>query len=627
MKATRIARAIAVAAVGALTVTGVSTLVVNPADAAVRSTVVVVSSNAMTSLNPGTPDTNLTINADIAYVTGMGFNYYNDQRNLVQNKVLGSYKIVKNTASDFRVAYTLNAGKVWSDGTPITGVDLLLSHVLSSGAYSKAAGLGDPSNTEVAPLFNSGGYGGPYDSHVVGLPTLSADKMTVTVRYDAFQPDWQIMGPGVAPVHALELMAAGKKTLQSVSANNTAKAKFLTDFKTKNSASLKKIANIWSNDYNIATISSSTNPLLLVSNGAYIVKSAVSGQSTTLVLNPKYNSGPKTSGLKTIVFKYIDDPTAAAQALKNGEINVFQGQADASSVAQLKAMSGVTVAGGTSACFEHVDLRQGAGPGTSDDYTGPFAASNNATKNAKARALRTAFLLAYPRQEILDKLVKPINSKAVLVNSSFLLPGQTGYNTIVAKSGVSKFTAGTQAARTAAALELVKNYYPSASASNQVVDIDMLWGSRANTRRAAEFELVVAAEAKAGFNVTDTMYGADGWGGELDNNDYDAAFFAWCPTAVSQTGSNANFQSDGSNNHIGFASDSVDNATHTLETKLSDAQITAQYLIVEKKLISDAVTLPIFQHPAVTGYTSALKGVKPAPLSPNLVWNFWQWHF
>ena len=626
MKATRIARAIAVAAVSALTVTGVSALVVNPADAATRSTVVIVSSNPMTSLNPSTPETNVTINADIAYVTGMGFTYYNDSRNLVENKTFGSYKIVKDAAKDFRVQYTVNPGKVWSDGTPITAVDLLLSHVLSSGDYSKSAGLGDPTSVDTSPAFNSGGYGGPYDSNVVGLPTLSADKMSVVIRYGSFQPDWRIMGPGPSPVHALVHMAAGKKSLQSASANTAAKAKFLSDFKSKNTASLKKMAKIWSESYNIQTINSKTNPLLLVSNGAYVVKSAVKNASATLALNPKYNSGPKTSGIKTIVFKFIDDASAAAQALQNREIDIFQGQADASSVAQLKNMRGVTVAGGTNACFEHVDLRLGKAYGTKDGYSGPFATSSNADKNQKARDLRTAFLLAYPRAEIVSKLIKPINSKAVVVNSSFLLPGQKGYDTIVAKSGVSKFTAGTQDQRTAAALALVKKHYPSASASNQVVNIKMLWGAPSNTRRAAEFELVVAAAAKAGFNVTNPSYPGS-WGEELGNKNYDVAFFAWCPTSVSQTGSNANFQSDGSNNFIGLISGDIDKATKKLETKLSDAEVTAQYLVVEKKLISEAVTLPIFQHPAVTGYTSTLKNVKPAPLSPNLVWNFWQWHF
>ncbi|MEN9607101.1 MAG: hypothetical protein RL605_929, partial [Actinomycetota bacterium] len=234
------------------------------------------------------------------------------------------------------------------------------------------------------------------------------------------------------------------------------------------------------------------------------------------------------------------------------------------------------------------------------------------------------FLLAYPRQEIVDKLVKPINSKAVVVNSSFTLPGQIGYDSIVKASGVSKFTAGTQATRTAAALALVKKYYPTAGAETPV-NVTLLWGQPSNSRRASEAALVKAEEAKAGFNVINT--GTSGWGGHLDDNAYDAAFFAWCPTSTSQTGTNANFQSDGGNNFIGYNNALMDSTLHSLEAKLSTSQITAKYLVAEKLLISDAVTLPIFQHPAATAVNSALKNVKPAPLSPTLVWNFWEWKY
>jgi peptide/nickel transport system substrate-binding protein len=622
MKASRFVRAIAATAVGALAIAGLSA-VAAPAGAATRSTVVLVTSNALTSLNPSTPDTNLTINADVAYMTGAGFNYYNSSANLVKNTAFGSYKIIKNTPSDFRVQYTVNKGKVWSDGTAINGVDLLLSHVLSSSAYSVKAGLGDPKNTEKAPAFNSLGYGGVYDSNVVGLPTLSADNMSVTVRYKSFQPDWEILGPGVNAVHALVQLGNGKTKLGSAAENTAAKAAFLAAFKSYNSATLNKIAKVWSNSYNIKAVNSSTNPLLLVGNGAYKITSAVADQSVTLGLNPKYNSGPKTSGIKTIVFKMVGDGTAAAQALANKEIDIYQGQPTADAVAQLKAISGVTVIGGTSSCFEHVDVRQGSINDT--DYTGPFAASNNATKNAKAKDLRTAFLLAFPRQEIVDKLVKPINSKAVVVNSSFTLPGQTGYNDIVKGSGVSKFTAGTQATRTAAALALVKKHYPTAAADSKSVAIKILWGQPSNTRRAAEAALIKAELAKAGFDA-DTN-GTSGWSAYLDDNKFDAAFFAWCPTSTSQTGTNANFQSDGGNNFTGFNNALMDSTLKSLEQKLTPAQITAKYLAAEKILVSDAVTLPIFQHPAATAVNSALKNVKPAPLSPTLVWNFWEWKY
>jgi peptide/nickel transport system substrate-binding protein len=622
MKATRFVRAIAATAVGALAIAGLSA-VAAPAGAATRSTVVLVTSNALTSLNPSTPDTNLTINADVAYMTGAGFNYYNSSANLVKNTAFGSYKIIKNTPGDFRVQYTVNKGKVWSDGTAINGVDLLLSHVLSSSAYSIKAGLGDPKDTTKAPAFNSLGYGGVYDSNVVGLPTLSADNQSVTVRYKSFQPDWEILGPGPNAVHALVQLGNGKTKLGSAAENTAAKAAFLSAFKSYNSAALNKIAKVWSNSFNIKAVNSSTNPLLLVGNGAYKITAAVADQSVTLGLNPKYNSGPKTSGIKTVVFKMVGDGTAAAQALANKEIDIYQGQPTADAVAQLKAIAGVTVIGGTSSCFEHVDVRQGSINDT--DYTGPFAASNNATKNAKAKDLRTAFLLAFPRQEIVDKLVKPINSKAVVVNSSFTLPGQTGYNDIVKGSGVSKFTAGTQATRTAAALALVKKHYPTAADGSKSVAIKILWGQPSNTRRAAEAALIKAELAKAGFDADTT--GTSGWSAFLDDNKYDAAFFAWCPTSTSQTGTNANFQSDGSNNFIGYNNALMDSTLKSLEQKLTPAQITAKYLAAEKLLISDAVTLPIFQHPAATAVNSALKNVKPAPLSPTLVWNFWEWKY
>ena len=100
-----------------------------PAHGAARSTVVIHETNAFTSLNTATPDTNLTTNTDIGYMTGMGFNYYDDKKTLVANPVLGSYKIVKNTPKDFRVQWTVNKGPVWSDGTPIDGRDMLLGQI------------------------------------------------------------------------------------------------------------------------------------------------------------------------------------------------------------------------------------------------------------------------------------------------------------------------------------------------------------------------------------------------------------------------------------------------------------------------------------------------------------------
>ena len=606
-------------------VVGLAAVGIAPSSAATRTTVVLVTSNLVTSLNPSTPSTNVTINGDVKYITSMGFVYYDDKRNLQRNETLGTFRITNNTPGKFQVTYTLNRGRLWSDGTEITAHDMLLSHLLSSSAYSKRAGLGDPADSTATPAFDSVGYGGIYDQNVVGVPTVSRDGYSLTVTYKKFLPDWEIIGPGVSPVHALVQLSQGRTALGTAAQNKAAKDTFLRWFRAYDSANLKKMGAVWSTGYNLKTINGSTNPLLLVDNGAYQVRSAVADQSLTLALNPRYNSGPKTNGIRTIVFRMIADGTAAAQALANKEIDIYQGQATADAVAQLRAMNGVTVIGGTNACYEHIDLRLGAGAGTDTEYTGVFATSNNAAKNAKARDLRTAFLLSIPRQTIVNKLIKPINPRAVVVNSVFLLPGQNGYNTVVKSSGVSRFTAGNEASRRAAALKLIQKHYPEAGDGTKTVRVNLLWGGPTNQRRAAQAQLIIDATSKVGFDVV--APGSASWPSLLTSNDYDAQFFAWCPTSTSQAGTNANFKSDGSNNFIGYNNPVMDSILDKLEGKLTANQVTAQILAAERQLMNDAVTLAIFQHPAATAHNSALKNVKPAPLSPNLVWNFWEWKY
>ena len=614
MKLNRLATtAIAVAATAGLAVG-----LLSPANAAPKTTVSIVQSNALTGLNPSVRNMNLTFNTDVAYLSGMGFTYYNNKASLVDNKAFGTYKVV--SEKPYKVQYTVNKGRVWSDGTPINGIDLLLTHITSTGAYSAIAGLGDPEDKDVTPAFNSLGYGGIYDQFVVGLPILSKDKMSVTVEYEAKVPDWRLLAPGVSPVHAMVLAALdGKTKLQSVATNMAAKERFYKVFQSYDTGAMKKIGALWSTGYNINKVDSSTNPLLLVGNGPFIVKSAVPNGAVTMVRNPKYNSGPAVKALKTVVFKVIGDGTAASQALKNGEIDVYAGQPTADAVAQLKAMApAVKIIGGDQAVYEHLDLRVGAAYGTTDPYNGPFAGMSQ-----KAKDLRTAFLLAYPRDEIMEKIIKPINPTAQLMNSLMSFNAEPNYKELVAKSGVSKYTAGTQASRTASALALVKKHYPDAAAGSGSVKIKLLFAA-GNSRRASQAALAKAEWAKAGFDVDATP--TTGWSSYLDDPRWDAAFFAWVKSAILQSGNVGTYETQA--NYQGYSNATIDKIYKELgATPLTAAQVTAKYLQVDQELMKDAVTLPVFQHPSANGVTAKLMGVAPSPLSPNLVWNLWDWYF
>ncbi len=621
MKARISARAaLALATASAIAVTG---FLVAPAHAATRTTAIVVESNTLTSLNSGTPANNIVINGDVGYLTGMGLYHYDDKLNIVPNTVLGTYKVTKNAPKDFEVTYTVKPGRVWSDGAPITAVDYLLSHVLQSTDYAKKAGLPNPSNPDITPAFDSGAYGAVYDTHNLGLPTLSADKMSITLRYDAAIPDYVLNG-GINspfPVHALELLAAGRKGLPGLAEAQAATDKFYTDVTSYNTAALKDMGAVYNTGYDMTATSSSTNPLLLVCNGAYQVAS-IDANQIKLTLNPKYNSGPDTSGLDTIVIKQgIADGSPSAQALANKDIDVYQGQPTADTVAQLKAISTASVVSTSSLAYEHIELRVDSSDGT--PYTGPFAKSGG----QKSADLRKAFLLAYPRQEIVDKLMKPINPDAIVLGSTWTLPGNPSYADVSANNASGVYNAGSQAARTAAALRLVKKWYPSAGNGSTPVAINLLWGSPGNTRRTSEAALIIAAEKQAGFAVTAPA--TAGWGGKLASSKYDAHFFIFDQTAVPQDAQACGtFQSTGGSNYTGYSNARVDADCAQLQAKtLPTATIRRLQIDAERQINADAFFLGIFQNPEVTAYTTGLQNIKPAPLSPSLFWNFWEWKF
>ena len=614
MKLNRSAKyAFAVAAAAALTVS-----LLTPAQAATRSTVILHETNPITGLNCSLSATNSTTCSAVSYIQGAGFNYYNNKKELVKNTVFGSYKITKKSATDFRVQYTVNPGRVWSDGTPIDAVDLLLSHVLSSDAYSIAAGLGDPKSKTAKPAFNGLGYSGVYSDNIVGEPVLSADKMSVTLQYKKPIANWDIYGPGPSPVHTLVLMAEGKTSLQSVSANSDAKDRFLAAYKAKDTTLLKKMGKIWSEDYTITAVDSKTNPLLLVGNGGFILDSAVAKTSVTLVKNPKYNSGPAMSGtIDKVVFKFIGDGTAAAQALANGELDVYAGQATADGVAKLKSISSVNVVGTDQVAYEHWDLHYDTVVDEAP-YTGLFSVKDG----AKSKALRQAFLLALPRNEIMEKLIAPINGVKTPIASTWVAPGSAMYDKVTASNGSSFYSRGTQETRNASALALVQKFYPNALTSPLKVRV-LVPGN--NPRRASEFALAKANMAKVGFDLVGDV--RTDWPSKLGNSDYDAYFFAWVASSVTQRQSAEVFDTNGGNNIIGYSNPAVDAIIATLDAPMSDSLLAAKYIQIERLTNADAITTGVFIHPGVVAVNKDLKNVKPGPLSPQMVWNYWEWTY
>lgn len=626
MKSKLTLRALAALASTALVVSGLSAGLITPAQAATKSTVTMLVPADLTSLNSGTSDGNTSYNAIIGSLTGMGFTYYDSDPKLVMNTKFGTMKIVKKAAKDFQIQYTVAKGQQWSDGTPIDAVDLLLTHVVASDEYSKSAGLGDTSDANTKPAFDSVSYNSTYGQNVVGLPKLSADKMSLTVKFKKPLPDWELLAPGPSPVHTLSLIADGKTKLQSASVNAAAKAKFLKDFTSKNTARLKKMGEIWTKGYDVTKVDETTNPLLLVSNGGFIVSKFTAGASMTLVRNPKYNSGPamaKKNPIKTVVLKIIKDNTASVQALRNGDIDIyFNTLPTGNDRLTLEALPNVNVVTKSGGNYSHLDLRTDAAFGETDTYSGPFAGNGQ-----RAKDLRRAFLLATPRQQLVDTVIKPVNKDATPANTWLDFPGSTSYKAITAGSGANAiYNEGTQADRTAKALALVKKYFPTASADNPVVKIKFVHAQ--TSVRNALAALIKAETKKAGFDV-ETFPQADLFGSRSNSNaTYDVLMYGFGLGSLSQANGASIYKSDGSNNVFGWNDSKMDEIMRSLENDvLTPKEITAKRTAADKIFIDNSWGLPLYFNPTISAWNKDLKGIDPAPLGNNITWNFWKWSY
>ena len=171
MKLSRVLRWAAGAATAALVA---GSFGIAPANASSKDTVRYVGSNTPTSLNASHRQHNLVENAVISYMTGDGFNYYNDKAQLIKKTGFGTYTRI--SSNPLRVKYTVKPGLVWSDGAPIDAYDVLLSWVVSSGNFDDAAS---------GTLWDAAGKRAGTDK-ITKFPVISDGGRSVTFTYDEF---------------------------------------------------------------------------------------------------------------------------------------------------------------------------------------------------------------------------------------------------------------------------------------------------------------------------------------------------------------------------------------------------------------------------------------------------------
>ena len=584
MKLTRVSLVGAIVAAGALVLAGCAAG--GGSEIQAGTTLTAVENSAFTAANGNTGDGNSTYNNNINYMTSSWFNYYDNTPKLIKNTKFGSYTVV--SKSPLTIKYTIADGVKWSDGTSVDAADLLLDWAANISKYNDPKGDVN---------FTSANAGTGLDG-VTAVPKISDNGKSLTLVYSKDYVDWETALPsGMMPAHI-----AYEEAFPKVTDATKAKDALIKAIQSDDTTTLKAVAKVWGSSW--AFTSTPSDAKLLVADGPYVISKLVKDQYITLVANKDYNWGPLPK-LSKITVRFIQDPTAQVQALQNGEVSVISGQATADTVAALKGLSGVTTTTTSTSTYEHIDLTFNNG--------GPFDPATYGGDAAKAKLVREAFLKTIPRQDIVDKLIKPISDTAKLDDSQTILPGAAGYSEAVAANGSADYAkvdiAGAKALLAQAGV-------------TAPVNVKFMYG-KSNTRRASEFALIQSSATQAGFNVIDA--GDDTWSSKLGDGTYDAVLFAWQFTSLAVTGTQSQLQTGGGNNFNGYSNKDVDKAFTTLTGEYDASKQQALLAQIDKDVWSDAYGVTIFQFPEVTAFSNKVKNVSDNPLSPSVFWNFFDW--
>lgn len=606
MRIKRFSAAVAVAAAGALVISGCAAGGgENNDDSGLveGSSITAAWNQAFYSLNGNTSFGNATANNNINYLVLDGFNYYDNTPELVQNTSFGSYELI--SEDPLTVKYTVAEGKKWSDGTEVGVADLLLhwaalSRALDTpdfdpGEYTdpETGEFTDSFPTDVV-YFDSGATPTSGLGLVSQTPEIGDDGRSVTLTYNAPFVDWELSYASVGSMLPAHIVA--KKAL-GIEDNAEAAQAVVDAITNKDDAALASLSSFWNSGFNFTEMPEDKD--LVVASGPYQISDYVADQYVTLTANPEY-TGDNEAHIEEITIRFIPDPLAAVQALENGEVDIIQPQATADITDALKDIEGITVDTSLGGTYEHIDLQFDKGKNPENIFS-----------NAKARE---AFMKVIPRQEIVDKLIKPIiGDTAIVRNSQIFVPGAEGYDESVAANGSDAYAE--------VDIEGAKALLEESGISDTSVCI--LYASN-NPRRVNEFALIQESAAKAGFEVTDC--GSEEWGGLLGTpGAYDASLFGWQSTSLGVTNSLPTFETGGINNLNFYTSETVDNVVEQLNVEFDEQKKIDLQIELDKALWSDFYGVTLFQFPEVTAISDRVTNVTSSILAPTVFWNAWDW--
>lgn len=535
--------------------------------AASGGTVRVAETNAFTSFNPSVGANNLDINSKVLGTMRSDFIYLDNDLNIVPDESFGTYEVL--SEDPLQVQYTVNDDVVWSDGNAIDKGDMLLAWAAQSGYFDEGENI----------LFQWAGS--TEGLGLTSMPEFEGER-TMTLNYDEPYVDWEIAYglAGAMPAHVVaEQAGIDEAQLIELIEGGT---------EGQPGEELQAVAEFWNTGFVTKDLPSEAG--IYLSSGPMIVSEMVADQSMTLVRNEAY-AGDLVPNVDEITVRFIGDAAAAISSLRNGEVDIIAPQPTVDSVQEVSGMDGFTVLQGSQLSYDHLDL-------SFDSEV--FADAN----------VREAFLKTIPRDVIIDRLQRPLNETAEVLNSQLYLTSEGDlYTASVAENGSDAFGE----VDIEGAQELLAGATPT---------VRILYNIN-NPIRVDSFSLIRDSATQAGFQIEDG--GSAEWGSELGTGTYDASIFGWISSGVGSAGVPQIFSSGGGGNYNAYANDEVDALASELMVTTDADEAEAIKRQIDAHLFADFYGLPLFQSPGMIVHADNIGGVEYMPNQTGVWWNFWEW--
>lgn len=611
MKYKRLIAAGAIVAAGALALSGCTP---PRASEVVKGTNITVAMNDVFSgINAGatvTTDLNSLYNAQIAYMVQDGFVYYNNKLQLVQNTDFGT--VTKEKDDPLTIKYTIKDGVKWSDGQPVDAADMLLYWAAETTHVQNGSAKTDEDTgavtSQTGTFWNTGIAPGIQFDLVSKTPTISDDNRSMTIVYDKPYADWNLVSPVGVSGHGTVELAYPDKYKGSDGAKK-ASADLIKAIQDKDYNFLGPVSKAFNTDYAFNTMPSggASSPALL-SNYAYKITDMKANEYVTLTANKDYTWG-KSPKFEKITVRAVPDPQAQLTALQNGDLQIASGQPTPDIATALKnGIPNIAYQGAPEASFEHIDLQVTNG--------GPFDPKTYGGDAAKALAVRKALFMTIPRQDIIDKLIKPLQDDASVMNTLTFFPGTPGAKAAAAVNGYPNY----EKPDPAGAKKVLE-----AAGITAPINVRVLF-AKTNPRRNSEFQLWQPYAAQGGFNLVNAS--STTWSSDLSTKQtsYDVALFAWILNNTGRTQNAPNYITKGANNYYGWSNADVDSTFSKIDTETDGTKADALLVNAEKLIGEQYWSIPIFQFPGITAWDkSKVSGVTSMAITPQYFWNFWEW--